>query len=129
MQKKKILLIDDEKDFCELLKDNLETIGDFEVEYALSGREGIRLARKLMPHVILLDVLMSHMSGLEVQKRLKSDDETLQIPIIMLSTEGDDMTKIRSAELYSDLYVTKPVDIKELKTKIDTVLSRRRGVR
>jgi len=125
MARKIILLIDDEKDFCELLQTHLEADGDLSLYPALDGKEGIRLANKLKPDLILLDVIMPEMDGFEVLKRLKEDSGLMQIPVIMLSAIDDKATKIRAAQSFDETYITKPFEISELKAKIAEVLKRR----
>ena len=125
MARKIILLIDDEKDFCELLQTHLEADGNLNVYVALDGKEGIQLANKLKPDLILLDVIMPGMDGFEVLNRLKQDKGLMQIPVIMLSAIDDKATKIKAAQLFDETYITKPIETSELKAKIYEVLKRR----
>ena len=73
MYKDKILLVDDEKVFCDMMKMHLEAIGNFEVAVAYDGKEGMRLARKIKPDAIVLDILMPKMNGFELTVTLKKD--------------------------------------------------------
>lgn len=82
---KKILLIDDEKDFCFFVKSNLETGGEFQVVTANDGEEGIKLARSEKPDLIFLDVVMSKMTGEDVAEVLSADEDTKQIPVVFLT--------------------------------------------
>lgn len=125
MDKKKILIIDDEKDFCRAVKMNLELTGNFEVNAALNGKMGIKLAKKLKPDLILLDIVMPGIDGFEVLKRLKEDNNTIAIPVVMLTAKGDDASKIKAAGLYGEEYITKAIEAPDLKVKIETVLKRR----
>ena len=126
MAKKQIvLLIDDEVDYCALLKKHLSFIGNFEVIYANNGNDGLKLARHIKPDIILLDVIMPDLNGFEVLEKLKKDDETISIPVIMLSCLDNDNVKIKAARLYDELYITKPVDIYQLKAKIEETLKLR----
>jgi len=125
MGAKKILIIDDEKAICQLVKDGLERMGDFEVIMALSGLIGIELAKKIRPDLILLDIGMPRMSGFEVIRKLKEDNDTITIPVVMLSGRGDEEAKIESMELYDEDYITKPIALTDLKVKIESVLKRR----
>lgn len=122
MEKKRILLIDDENDLCILYKRHIEAIGDFVVDTAGDGQEGIRLAKKLKPDLIVLDILMPQMNGFEVLEQLKKNTETMQIPVIMLSGKDDSLFKVKATQLHDDLYLTKPVEAKVLKKKIEDVL-------
>lgn len=128
MSKKKILIIDDEADFCKLVKRNLELIGDFEVVIAGDGKQGFNSAKKLKPDLILLDIMMPRMDGFKVLEKLKSDMSTIAVPVIMLTAKGDEASKVKASELYDEEYITKPIEAPELKTKIEEVL-RRSGVK
>lgn len=123
--KKKILIIDDEEKICDIVKKGLEKIGYFEVSIAANGKDGIGLARRLKPHLILLDIRMPGIDGLEVLKRLKEDKDTLEIPVIMLTAVVENKIKEECARLYDEVFLEKPVEIAVLKTKIDEVLERR----
>ncbi len=125
MSGKKLLIIDDEKDFCMIIKENLELRGNYSVDVAFDGREGIRLARIIKPGLILLDIRMPEMDGFEVLEKLKESPDTIAIPVIMLSALDDDDSKIKGAQLYDELYITKPVRIVDLLAKIDEILQRR----
>lgn len=125
MEKKKILLIDDEVDFTKIAKMNLQLLDHtYEIELAQNGKEGLKKAQKFQPHVILLDVLMPHMDGFEVLKRLKEDEKTSSIPVIMLTAKTDDESKSRASQLYNEEYLTKPIEAPELHSKIEKVLNR-----
>ncbi|MBU1853366.1 MAG: response regulator [Candidatus Omnitrophica bacterium] len=125
MGKKRILIIDDEKDFCSIVKMNLENTGDFELSVATNGKKGLELAKKLKPDLILLDIHMPGMDGFEVLEKLKKNLDTIEIPVVILSALKDEETKLKAAGLYDDLYITKPIDAINLKAKILEVLERR----
>lgn len=125
MGKKRILIIDDEEIFCKIVKRNLELMGDFEVNIATDGKGGIKLAKKAKPDLILLDIVMLGIDGFEVLKRLKKDNDTMTIPVVMLSAKGDEASKFRAAQLYDEKYITKPIDAPDLKCKIEEVLKKR----
>lgn len=124
IKKKKILLIDDETDFAKLVKKNLESIGDFEVYTADEGSQGITLAKKIKPVLILLDIMMSGVDGFGVLEKLKADVDTLHIPVIMLTARTDEESMVKAAGLYEDAYISKPVEAQDLKVKIEEVLKR-----
>lgn len=128
MAKKKVLLIDDEKDFCTTLKAHLEAISDFKVDVAFNGKSGIAAAKKTKPDVIILDIIMPDIGGHEVLERLKKDEATMAIPVVMLSALGDKESQIRAAELYGEEYLVKPLDAQALKAKIEEVLQRRGNI-
>ncbi len=122
---KKILIIDDEKDFGFFVKQNLELVGGYSVTVATGGKDGIAAAMRHKPDLILLDVIMPQMSGFEVLQALKDGKETTMIPVIMLTAVDTDEAKEKALGLYNEDYIVKPVAISELKAKIDVVLSRR----
>ena len=128
MNKKRILMIDDEVDFCNLVKANLELVGNYEVTTANSGEEGLKSARGIKPDLILLDVMMPGMSGFEVLRTLKEDIDVMEVPVVMLTGQGDDESRRKASELYDELYITKPVDTPTLWASIEDVL-RRKGAR
>ena len=125
MIKIRILIIDDEIGICNVVKEGLEKTGNFKVDMAVNGKDGIRAAKDIKPDLILLDIRMSGMDGLEVIERLKADRDTMMIPVVMLTAVEDDATKIKSAQLFNEQYITKPVEIIELRDKIEEVLKRR----
>jgi len=123
----RILIIDDEEKICDVVKKGLEKIGYFEVNIAMNGEDGIRAAKKLNPDLILLDIRMPRMDGIEVLKRLKEDKSTLEIPVIMLTAVLDNSAKEECLRLYDEMYLEKPVDLMVLKTKIEEVMEWKRG--
>ena len=120
----RVLLIDDEELFCEVVKQGLENTGWFEVGFATDGKTGLLMARKGNPDLILLDVRMPKMSGIEVLRELKSNYPLSEIPVIMLSGLLDESTKKECNYQYSEEFVEKPVTIASLRDRIETVLRR-----
>lgn len=125
MDIKRILIIDDEVNFGRLIKLNLELTGGFKVSTATSGRQGIELAKKVKPDLILLDIFMPEMDGFETLERLKKDKDTTGIPVVMLTAKGDEVSMTRVMQLCGKLYITKPIESSELKAKIEWVLKRK----
>ena len=123
MSAHKILVIEDHKDTRELLKYNLSASG-FDVAAAEDGRSGINLAEAFKPEIILLDLMMPGMDGLEVCRHLKSNPELSRIPVIMLTAKGEEIDKIVGLELGADDYVVKPFSPRELALRIKAVLRR-----
>ncbi|MBN1526263.1 MAG: response regulator [Candidatus Omnitrophica bacterium] len=121
---KKILIVDDEKDFCFFVKANLELSSEYKVTVATNGKEGIRAAETHQPDLILLDVMMPGMDGIDVLKILKENKRTIDIPVLMLTAKGDEETKMQAATSYNEGYIVKPVAINDLKGKIEEALSR-----
>ncbi len=122
---RKVLIIDDEEDLTFFVKANLELSGQYKVVIATRGKEGIKIARRYKPDIILLDIMMPQMSGFEVLEQLKKNPATLSIPVIMLTAKGDDESKLKASGLYNEEYIIKPVKIDYLKNRIEEVLSRR----
>ena len=85
MDKKKILIIDDEENFCKLAKKNIEKTGEFEVSIATDGEEGIRLAREIKPDLVLLDIVMPGMDGADVANLIRSDAIIKDTPVVFLT--------------------------------------------
>ena len=125
MERKRILIIDDEEDFCSLIKTGLETRSDFEVSIATNGKEGIELARMIKPDLILLDVTMPEIDGFQVLEKLKKDKNTVSIPVVMLTAREDVEYKRKAAQLFNEGYLTKPVEFSVLKSTIENIFKRR----
>ena len=125
MARKRLLLIDDEEDFCALAKKTLETIGEFDIVIATSGKDGIKAAKKERPDLILLDIRMPGTDGFQVLDALKKEKTTMGIPVIMLSALHDEETKCKATQSLDEAYITKPIEAEDLKAKIDEVFKRR----
>lgn len=85
MDKKRILIIDDEENFCKLVKKNIEQTGEFEVDIATNGEEGLMFARGIKPDLILLDIVMPGMDGSEVAAQIRNDKDIQDTPIVFLT--------------------------------------------
>ena len=122
--KKKILLVDDEKDFCFFVKGNLENTGEFDVLATTSGKEGIKLVRGEKPDLILLDLNMPEMSGDEVAQILSDKPDTKAIPVVFLTAlvTKDEVGNESMANIGGYNYITKPVTTKELVAFIREIL-------
>lgn len=123
MTKKKILVVDDEINIVELLTMNLEKNG-FEVISCLTGEEGVRIAKNQIPDLILLDIMLPGISGVEVCSILQDDKLTYNIPIIMLTAKVNERDKIIGLEIGADDYITKPFSVRELLARINALLRR-----
>ncbi len=120
---KKILLIDDEEDFCHFVKLNLEDTGKFEVSTATNGSEGLELAKEKRPDLILLDLLMPIMDGSEVAEHLLKDEATKNIPIVFVTA----LTRKKEVDSHygtigGRTFLAKPVTPEELIKCIERVL-------
>lgn len=119
----KILVADDEEDVLNLVSMNLKNAG-FVVLQAMDGNEAIILARAQLPALMVLDLMLPGMSGLEVCKVLKGDPVTAKIPIIMLTAKAEEVDRIVGLELGADDYITKPFSPRELVLRVKSVLRR-----
>lgn len=123
MSKEKILIVEDEKDIVELLHYNLEK-ENFKIQSANNGQKALDLVRKNHPDLVILDLMLPEIDGLEVCRILKRDPKTSHIPIIMLTAKAGESDKIVGLELGADDYITKPFSIKELIARIKALLRR-----
>jgi two-component system phosphate regulon response regulator PhoB len=121
--KPKILVVDDEPDAVELIEVNLKGAG-FEVHTAANGRQALEKARAMFPGLILLDVMLPEVDGLEVCKALRRDPKTAGIPIIMLTARAAEIDRVIGLELGADDYITKPFSPRELVLRVRNLLKR-----
>jgi len=123
VSKESILIVEDEKNILELLVYNLEKEG-FRVHTASQGDEGLEKARKHHPSLVILDLMLPNMDGLEICKALRQNPATAAIPIIILTARSEEVDKIVGLELGADDYVTKPFSPRELTARVKAVLRR-----
>src|SRR5438094_615676 len=119
--KPKILLVDDEPDAVELVEFNLKAAG-LDVVTAVDGEEALKKARSILPHLIVLDLMLPEVDGLEVCKILRRDPKTQAIPILMLTAKAAEIDRVLGLELGADDYVTKPFSPRELVLRIKRLL-------
>jgi len=124
MSKKQILVIEDEEDILALIHFNLVKNG-FRVECATTGEEGHRKARDFRPDLILLDLMLPGMDGLEVCRQLRQAPDTKECPIIMLTAKGEEHDIVKGFDLGADDYMTKPFSPQVLLARVNAVLRRR----
>jgi len=124
MPKKRILVVDDEEDILELVRFNLVKEG-YQVTGALTGEEALRKARSEPFDLIVLDLMLPGIDGLEVAKKLKAHEKARQIPIVMLSAKGEEADIVTGLELGADDYITKPFSPRVLIARVRTVLRRK----
>jgi two-component system alkaline phosphatase synthesis response regulator PhoP len=122
--KETILVVDDEEDILELIKYNLIKEG-YQVVCSLTGEDALAKARKKLPGLIVLDLMLPGIDGLEVCKTLKSDPKTEYVPIIMLTAKGEEADVVSGLEVGADDYITKPFSPKVLTARVRTVLRRK----
>ena len=125
MAKERILAVDDEEDILELVRFNLAREG-YSIICTTSGEEALKIAQKEHPALIVLDLMLPGIDGLDVAKALKSEPKTRDIPIIMLTAKGEEADIVTGLELGADDYVTKPFSPRILVARVRAVL--RRGV-
>lgn len=121
--KEKILIVDDEKDIVKLLDYNLKKEG-FRTVLSYDGKDALELVVKEHPNLVLLDLMLPEVDGLEVCKSLKKNDKTANIPVIMLTAKSQETDKIIGLELGADDYITKPFSPREVIARIKAVLRR-----
>ncbi len=118
----KILIIDDEVDLVETVRFPLELEG-YQVLVAYNGEEGLQLARKENPDLIILDLMLPKIDGFKVCRFLKFDDKYKHIPIIMLTARSQEKDRLLGKETGADEYITKPFDIDDLLNRIKKYIS------
>jgi len=123
MSGKKILLIEDEQDIVELVTYNLHREG-FEVVSSRSGEDGLKKAQTMKPDLVLLDIMLPGINGLDICRTLKGENTTDQIPIIMLTARNEDIDVVTGLEVGADDYVTKPFSPRILIARIRAMLRR-----
>ena len=123
MASETILAVDDEVHILELISFNLKAAG-YHVVTALTGEEALKRCEVERPSLVLLDIMLPGIDGLEVCRRLKGDRMTSNIPIIMLTARGDEVDKILGLELGADDYITKPFSVRELAARVKSLLRR-----
>ena len=123
MPNETILAVDDEVHILELISFNLKAAG-YHVVTALTGEEALKRCEVERPSLVLLDIMLPGIDGLEVCRRLKGDRMTSNIPIIMLTARGDEVDKILGLELGADDYITKPFSVRELGARVKSLLRR-----
>jgi two-component system phosphate regulon response regulator PhoB len=123
MNEKKILIVEDEKDIAELIHFNL-----FKANYAAiiasDGEQALKMAKEQLPDLILLDLMIPHILGLEVCKFLKENPATNEIPIIMITAKGEEEDIIKGLETGADDYITKPFSPKVLLARVNAIFRR-----
>lgn len=124
MAKKRILVVDDEEDILEVVRFNLSREG-YEVICSTSGEETLKIARSEHPDLIVLDLMLPGIDGLDAAKILKNDSNTRDIPIIMLTAKGEEADIVTGLELGADDYITKPFSPRILVARVRAVLRRK----
>jgi two-component system phosphate regulon response regulator PhoB len=119
----KILVVEDEEDVLELIRYNLGKNG-YKVDTAMSGEEALRKALRTTPDLILLDLMLPAVDGLEVCRTVKNDPRTQHVPVVMLTAKGEEADIVAGLEMGADDYVTKPFSPRVLMARVKAVLRR-----
>lgn len=118
-----ILVVDDEKDIADVVQYNLEKEG-FKTVWARDGNQALKLAYNTTPDLIVLDLMLPGINGLELCRLLKKDDRTNNVPIIFLTVKNEEIDKVVGLELGADDYITKPFSPREVVARVKAVLRR-----
>lgn len=118
---KKILIVDDEQDIVESLKFVLET-ADYTCYCAYNGEDGLKLAKELLPDLIILDVMMPKINGYKISRLLKYDKKYQNIPILMITARSQEEDKLIGEETGADEYITKPFELDTVVEKVNQYL-------
>lgn len=120
---KKILIVDDEKDIVESLKFVLET-SDYTCYTAFNGEDGLKLAKEIMPDLIILDVMMPKINGYKISRLLKYDNKYKNIPILMITARSQEEDRLIGEETGADEYITKPFELNSVCEKVKQYLDK-----
>jgi two-component system, OmpR family, alkaline phosphatase synthesis response regulator PhoP len=123
LSKTTILVVDDEQDLLDLIEYNLKKEG-YDVLKAENGVEGIRVAKDQRPNLLLLDIMMPKMDGIQTCEQMRSDPDLKHIPIIFLTARSDEKTEIEGLDKGADDFITKPISTTKLLSRIKAVLRR-----
>ena len=124
MAKERILIIEDEEDILELIRVNLERDG-YVVAGTNTGEKGMDAARSDMPDLVILDLMLPGINGLDVCRLLKSDSRTAQIPVVMLTARGEEADIVTGLEIVAHDYIVKPFSTRVLVARIRSILRRK----
>ena len=119
----KILLVDDEPDILEIIRFNLDKEG-YQISLASNGLEAIKIAEKILPQLIILDIMMPHLDGIETCERLRKDERFHDTIVMFLTARGEEYSHVAGFDVGADDYVTKPVKPKILLSKVKGLLRR-----
>ncbi|WP_022664830.1 response regulator [Desulfospira joergensenii] len=124
MLKETILIVDDEEDIIELIKYNLKSEG-YNILTAITGEEAIKISKQARPDLMVLDLMLPGIDGLEVTRYLRNNGETKDMPIVMLTAKGEESDVVTGLELGANDYISKPFSPRELTARIRAILRRR----
>jgi len=122
---KRIVVVEDEADLAELLSYNLRRAG-YEVEVCRDGASGLRRILETVPDVAVLDIMLPHVSGLQIARQMRTNPKTARVPILMLTAKAEEADQIAGLQVGADDYVTKPFSMKVLLARVEALLRRTR---
>jgi DNA-binding response OmpR family regulator len=122
--KRRVLIIEDDPDIGRSISYNLERSGDYDVHVATSGEQGLERLLQHPPDLLVLDLNLPNMSGFEICRRLRREEATTNIPVVMLTARVSEADKVLGFDLGADDYVTKPFSMRELMARIKAVMRR-----
>lgn len=120
------LVVDDDADIRELVAFKLEQLG-FEVLTAADGEEGLRLAEEVRPEIVLLDIMMPKLSGIDVCRRLREQPSTAATQVILLTAKAQEADVERGFAVGADDYIIKPFSVRELSSRVQALMAREAG--
>ena len=120
---KRVLIIEDDRDIVELVRYNLANEG-FQVNAAFDGSSGLSSLKKTPPDLLLLDLMLPKMSGLDICREVRKDESLNRLPVLMLTARGDEADRVVGLEMGADDYVTKPFSPRELIARVKALLRR-----
>jgi len=120
---KRVLIIEDDRDIVELVRYNLANEG-FQVNAAFDGSSGLSTLKKTPPDLLLLDLMLPKMSGLDICREIRKDESLNRLPVLMLTARGDEADRVVGLEMGADDYVTKPFSPRELAARVKALLRR-----
>ena len=125
--RRRVLIIEDDEDIANSIRYNLEREGSFSVTMAVTGEDGLKEILREAPALVLLDINLPLMSGFELCRRLRREQETSRLPIIVLTARTDESDRVLGLQLGADDYVLKPFSMRELLARVHAVLRRAEG--
>ena len=125
--RRRVLIIEDDEDIASSIRYNLEREGTFNVRIAATGEEGLKEILREAPAIVLLDINLPLMSGFELCRRLRRDEEMARLPIIVLTARTDESDRVLGLQLGADDYIVKPFSMRELVARVHAVLRRTEG--
>lgn len=118
-----VLIVEDNSEVRDYIKDSIGK--DYHIEEAINGEQGLRKAEKIIPDLIVSDIMMPQMDGFEMTRRIKNEEKTCHIPIILLTSKSGEESKLEGLELGADAFLTKPFSMKELQVRIKSLIELR----